>query len=470
MANEFDVYTSGFDEIRRPVRPDEEAGTSGTAISYGYVVSREKNNKLIGSRRYETAMDILQNAAVVAAGMRYFLNIVAKPKWKMVPADKSSQAKEVADFVEMCMHNMSDSWPRCVRRMAAFRFYGFGTHEWTTARDPDTGRIGYASLESRPWHTVNRWEVDPKGTILGIEQLGPLTGESFYIPRAKLVYLVDDSLTDSPEGLGLWRMLVEPFERFKSYSQIEAMGFERDLRGIPVGSAPYQAIKQMVDDGELTQDQADAITAPIERFVKMAAKSTETGIVMDSSTYLAETETGENVSAARMFDLKLLTAGGTGFADIGNAIDRCQYQMAMLCGTENMLVGSGDQGSKALSEDKTRNFSMNVDSTQMDVVSSVNKDFIPPLMLFNGIPRNLWPKAKTESAAYMDASVKAQIMASLGNAGAVTRISDPAVNDIRIEAGLHEVTKEMVSMDEMDAMNDKSKEEPSQLQKIFMQR
>src|SRR5260221_278291 len=54
------------------------------------------------------------------------------------------------------------------------------------------------------------------------------------LPRTKIMYLVDDTLTDSPEGMGLLRHCVEPAERLKEYLEQEAIGFLRDLRGIPI--------------------------------------------------------------------------------------------------------------------------------------------------------------------------------------------------------------------------------------------
>jgi hypothetical protein len=446
-------------DIKETVNPFKEMGTSGTAIQSGYVVSNERNYKARGSMRYETANDILINAAIVGAGMRFFANLVAKPKWTFDPAKdaeggrSSKEAMAVAEFVEDCLFDCSDSFPRIVRRMSAFRFYGFGTHEWTIKKRFD-GRIGFESIEARPWHTIEQWDTDDKGSIIGVVQRAPVTGETLYIPRRKLAYLVDDSFSDSPEGIGLWRHLVEPFERFKSYCKVEGMGFERDLRGIPIGRVPYTLLQKAVVDGVITEEQAKALSKPVEEFVSMSAKSTETGIVLDSSMHMTQTETGETVSNTPLFDMKLLTASGTGFADIGNAIDRVQYQMATIIGAENLLVGSGSTGSRALSEDKSRNLYLNVDGCLSDIVSAVNKDLIPILCAYNGIPCQLWPKAKTESAAYLDATTKSQILVNLSNAGAMTSIADPAVSEIRIEAGLSAATEAMMNMDSEMAMND----------------
>ena len=56
----------------------------------------------------------------------------------------------------------------------------------------------------------------PTGTVEGIWQRSPQTQEYYYIPRAKTFYLVDDTLNDSPEGMGLFRMMVQASERLKT--------------------------------------------------------------------------------------------------------------------------------------------------------------------------------------------------------------------------------------------------------------
>lgn len=454
----FDAWTSDLAAIREPIKPMQEQGVSGTPNFGGFVANNERNPKA-GSQRYDSAEDIIRNASVVASGMRFFINLVSRPKWTFMPAGEAygetptAQAKEVAQFVTYAVANMTDSWPRCVRRMAAARFYGFGIHEWTMKKDED-GQIILASLEPRPWQTIQRWDVDLKGAVLGVEQRSPEYGDGFYIPRGKFVYLVDDAFTDSPEGLGLWRHLLEPYERYKAYLQIEAMGFERDLRGIPIGYVPYKKLSQMVTSGDITQEQMDALVAPIEKFVKLAAKGKDTSACVDSSTYSAINDTGEAISTSQMFDIKLLSASGNGMADIGNAIDRIRYDMATIIGTENLLIGSGDAGSRALSENKSRDLYLNADACLNDVVSAVQRDLIPPLMIYNNIPRELWPTAKAESAAYTDPVKKSQLLVNLAQAGATTSNRDPAVSELRAEVGLSAVTEEMMSMDSLDAMND----------------
>src|SRR5690606_18061192 len=124
-------------------------------------------------------------------------------------------AQEAADFVESVMFDMETSWAKIARRASMYRFNGFGIQEWTAKRRDD-GRIGLKDIAARPCHTITRWEIDEAtGEIRGVYQTNPQTGREIFLPRGKVIYLVDDSLTDHPEGLGLFRNLVEPATRLR---------------------------------------------------------------------------------------------------------------------------------------------------------------------------------------------------------------------------------------------------------------
>ena len=96
-----------------------------------------------------------------------------------------------------------------------------------------------------------------KRQVWGVVQRNPNDGQYVYLPRQKLFYVVDDSLNASPEGLGLFRHLVEPAQRLKDYQRLEWVGFETDLRGVLVLKVPYAALRQAVADQVITQEQMD---------------------------------------------------------------------------------------------------------------------------------------------------------------------------------------------------------------------
>lgn len=412
----------------------KEIGTSGTPMSGGYVFTREKNASLVGQARYETFSDIMANVSIVAAGLRFFLGLAARPSWKIEPAkdqgDTSSDAaKAAAEFVDSVLNGMDTSMTRIVRRSGMYRFYGFGIHEWTAKRRPD-GLIGIDSIEVRPCHTIDRWDIDDNGGVRGVFQ-SDWKGGDIFIPRRKFIYLLDDTLTDSPEGLGLFRHMADPVNRLRDYERLESQGYERDLRGIPVGRAPYAEIQAKVREGVITDVQGKEMTSALESFIRLQSKDTTTGLMLDSSIIRGEGENQEVLSNTPKWDMDLLSASGGSFAEIAKAIERCRYDLAMIIGTENLLIGSTDSGSRALSDDKSKNLYLQANSTVQDIAQSFRVDLITAIWALNGLPPELMPSITPEDVAFQSVEMVAKTLRDMAAAGAVLSEDDPVIQDVR---------------------------------------
>lgn len=418
------------------VTPFKEAGTSGTAIYGGFLETKERNPKVTGEQKFVTYSDMMANVSIIAAGLRFFLNLTSRPSWKVEPAKdlpdgkSSDRAKAAAEFVEHVKNDLDANWTRIIRRSGMYRFDGFGIHEWTAKRRPD-GLIGMESIEVRPAYTIERWDTEESGSILGVMQRSPQTSEELWIPRKKFIYLLDDTLTDSPAGMGIFRQLVDPAERIQALLKLEGQGYERDLRGIPVGHAPIGEINAAVEGGVLTKEQGQSMIDGLKRFLSMQAKSQDTGLLLDSATYEGQSQDGITVSGSKKWDMSLLNAGGSGFADIGRAIERLRYDMAIIIGVENLLIGSGNSGSRALSEDKSKNLTLQANACVGDMTEAYNRDFIGAIWALNGLPDELKPSFTVEDVSFKDAEQVAKVLNEMSTAGAILAPDDPVIDEVR---------------------------------------
>lgn len=420
----------------RRVTPFSEMGTSGTAIFGGYPQVRERDARVVGQQKWITYAEVATNFSIVAAGLRYFLNLIASSSWSVEPADDSAPAREVAEFVDSVINGMASSWPRVVRRSASYRFNGFGVQEWTAKRRKEDGRVGFEDIEVRPAHTIERWDVDERGTVLGMFQLSPQTGRELYLPRKKVIYHVDDTLTDSPEGIGVLRHLVEPATRLKRYLDLEVKGYERDMRGIPVGRAPYAAIAAAADAGKITRETAKQLTLAIEAFVQTQCKDVDTSIVLDSAPYRAKSSDGEDISQVYQWGVELLSGNSSGFEDIGKAVDRLNREMARILSMEQLMLGDGSGGNRALSEDKSRSLYLNVNSTLKEIGEGLDRDTLDPICSLNGIPDELRPHLKHSDVSFRSVQEITAALRDMGAAGAMLMPDDPAIDEIRGMLGL----------------------------------
>jgi hypothetical protein len=431
---------------RQRTTPFSSVGAPGTAIWGGFIQEDEKDTSLKGLQKYVTYSDILANTSIVAGSVRFFLNLVAKAQWTVEPADDSAEAERLAELVDDMIGDMTTPWRRVVRRAAMFKFYGFGLQEWTAKRRED-GAIGFLDIEPRAQKTIERWDVDESGTVLGVVQRSPQTMREIWLPRGKLVYMVDDSLNDSPEGLGIFRHLAQTAKRQDKLQLLEGWGFETDLRGIPIARAPLTQLALMVENGELTQDQADALRAPLESFAETHIKGPELGLLLDSMTY--ETSDDKHApSNVRQFDVELLKGGNTSQEAVAAAITRMDKELARVIGTEFLMLGSDGSGSLALSKEKTHVFRESVSSTLSEMGDTFDADLIGPLWALNGWSDGLRPKLKPGQVQNKDIEEVTTALRDMATAGAPLQVNDPVINATRDLLGVPHAPEIDTDMDE----------------------
>jgi hypothetical protein len=417
------------------VKPTKTVGGMGRAVYGGFIQENETSSDLTGDKRFETYSEILANTSIVATGVRYFLNLTAKAEWSFVPAEHPEGQKYADLAEEMLTEDPRTPWHRIVRRSAMYRFYGFSIQEWTARRRED-GLITFADIAPRAQRTIKRWDIDEDtGDVLGMLQTLPQSQREVYLPRQKVMYMVDDTLEDSPTGLGIFRHLVAPAARLRRYEQLEGFGFETDLRGIPVGRGPFSELAKMVEDGDLTAADRIAIEKPMRDFIENHIKSPKLALLLDSKTYETQDET-ERASNAKQWDVELLKGGSTSFGDVATAISRVNKEMARVLGVEQLLLGDDAAGSFALSKDKTNSFFLLVDGTLREITETVTDDLLKTLWQLNGFPEEAMPTIANEAVRFQDVEQIAASLRDMASAGAVMSPDDPAIGEVRDLLGL----------------------------------
>jgi predicted ABC-type ATPase len=412
--------------------PMREMGSAGIPIFGGYIVSLERNWGWVGRQKYLTTSEMATNVSIIAAGVHYFLNLIAHPKWKVVPvSDDNPEAVKLAEFMDDVLHSMETPWERIVRRAGLYRFHGFSVQEWT-AKKRDDNKIGFKDVEQRSQYTVEQWVTKDDGSLDGVWQRSPQTNALLPIPRSKMLYLVEDTLSDSPEGVGMFRHMAEPWNRLKKYLELETLAFERDLRGTPIGRAPLTAIREALKANKITQVEANALIQGMQNFVEAQVKSTTTGMVLDSMPYTSTSVNGPQVAGVMQWGLELLQGSSNGMAELQAAIDRIQREMARIIGTESLMLGDGAGGAnRALSEDKSRNLYLTANSVLGNIAAQATKDLIEPIWLLNNFDAKLMPTLSPEDVTFKDVQQIANTLRDMATAGAILDPSDPVIDDVR---------------------------------------
>lgn len=414
---------------------------------------------LTGMRRFDEFDRMLRDVAIVGASVRLFLNLISNAIWTVNPPEdldegQQKQAQEYADQAYSDLFGMTTSWSSIVRKTAAFRLQGFAIQEWT-AKKKDDGSIGFLDVEHRPQRTIVRWNRDDGGTVESVVQRVPGRAD-VTLPRQKIVYAVDDTLTDSPEGLGLFRHLAATAQRLELFLRLEEIGFTTDLRGIPIARAPLGELRQEVTDagpeGSPARQEAEArrvsLLQPLRDFLGRHMRNEKTGVQLSSDVYMATTvDKGTSPSSTYKWALELLNGDSQSFEAMAEAVKRLNHELAMIMGTEHLLLGADGAGSLALARSKVGTFYLTVTSTLLDLLEIYDRDLLAPWSELNNVPDELRPEMGVNEISDRDIEQVLDSLSKLATAGAPLMPDDPAVGEIYDLLGL---TRPPERVDEMD--------------------
>ncbi len=329
---------------------------------------------------------------------------------------------------------LSTPWRQSVRRQLLKKFRGFSLAEMTIRRRSD-GMIVAADLLDRPQWTIYRWnKPDEQSAWLGVEQL-TRTGRTFYIERERLLYSAENTLSPTPDGVGLLRMLAEPVRVLELYQQWEGIGFQTDLRGIPLARAPIAKLREQAKTaGAKTEVEIQAYIQGQARFLLDFLlnhnKRADQGVLLDSQTFTSK-DAAQSPSAIAEWAFDLIKGASSGMPEIGTAIGRITRDIARVMCAEWLLLGGEDSGGAySMHEDKTAMFGLIVNSSLQDVADDATRDCAARLVALNGLdPETCTPRLVPEPIATGAVADACRSLMMMFQAGLNPR--DPAINILR---------------------------------------
>ena len=429
----------------RSTPANDTAGVAGLVVYDGMIENHERNFALRGDRRYITFTNLMVNVPVISAGVRFYNNLMRRAKWRVEPANDTQEARDRADFVRSVMDGMDQPWSNVVVQVASAVFYGFSINEMV-AKERADGKVGLARIASRPQFTIERWDLR-NDEIFGVVQRSPQTNRYLYIERSRLIHNVDDTMSQSPEGLGMLRHLVEPAKALRGYEILEERGFDTDLRGVPVGYAPFGELRQECDG--MTEAETNVYIANqvrhMQNFIRNYRKSIDASLLLDSGVERGTGEQGTPINA-RKWALELLRGDPTTLPELAAGIERKNREMARIMGVEMILLGSTSSGSLAMSQDKSLSFGLVVDTGLEQAAGVLQRDFLGYIADLNGWDREdgLMPTLKPEKQQFRSVQELASALQSLALAGSPLVPGDPAVNDVRDQMGISRVPEDLI--------------------------
>lgn len=341
---------------------------------YGGTFFEEFLPELRGKQGIGVYHEMSENDDIVGAILYAVEMLVRQCKWGVEPGGMTAMDREAAGFVESCMDDMQDTWIDTISEILSFLTYGWSFHEIVykrrmgRTRDPrtrskyDDGLVGWRKLPIRAQESLYQWEYDNEDNLLGMTQMPPPYYGIFTIPTEKALLFRTKSRKNNPEGRSILRNAYRPWYFKRRIQEIEGIGMERDLAGLPVLYTP-----EGVDIWDDALPGNTATRSILESMVRNIRRDEMEGVVLPYG-----------------YKLELLSSGGARQFDTNAVINRYDTRIAMTVLADFIFLGHDKAGSWALSSDKTELFAVAIGAFLDMICETFNSQGIPPLIDMNG--------------------------------------------------------------------------------------
>ena len=364
-------------------------GVSGRNTRDGNIRADEFLAELKGQRAIRKFREMRDNDSTIGAVMYATEQILRDVPYKVRPADESEEAKKSAEFVESVLKDMEHSLDDHISEAISALTYGFADFEVVYKRrgGPKTqnpkkmskysdGHIGVRKLAIRaPW-TIDRFHVDETtGDLLGIYQSVGYTGTKNYIPATKLLHYKTTTNNGDVSGRSILRNAYKSYTYLNNFQNIEAIAVEREMHGIPIGRMPSEYLSSEATDAQV------AVRQEFETLLRDLKRNEQGYGLLPSDLYV---NVDGNPTNERLMDIELISSNGKRDIDINPIIKRYQEDIARSIMAEFTMLGSGTNGSHALSKSKTSTFLKSLESYIQTIYDTINRQLLEPLWRLNG--------------------------------------------------------------------------------------
>ena len=264
------------------------------------------------------------------------------------------------------------------------------------------GKIGWRKMPMRAQDTIDHWIFDKQGGIRGCMQLAPPSYRQVVIPIEKCLLFRTQAHKNNPEGRSILRNSYRSWYFKKKIEEIEGIGLERDLAGIPIAY-----VDPAIMSAGATADQ-QAMLEAIKKLIVNVRRDTQEGIIFPR-VY--------DTTGKPLYEFELLNSGGTRQFDTTTIITRYEQRIAMTVLADFILLGHGGTGSYSLAGNKTRLFAVALES-YLDNITNVFNDYaIPKLFEINGMDTSRLPKLRHSDLETPSLQELSQYITTLAGAG-----------------------------------------------------
>lgn len=419
---------SNFDKLNL-----SEYGVTGLR-RFGPYVYEEFLRELSGTRAIKTYTEMSRNDPTIGAMLFAVKMLIRQVEWPVEKFSENPEDERRADFVKSCFDDMEWPWSHVVAEILSMLPYGWSWHEMVykvrlgpTYKEPefysahDDGLIGWRKMPIRSQDTFWQWEFNEVGDVDALIQVAPPDYRPRRIPRSKSLLFRTDPTKNNPEGYSILRNAYRPWYLKKHVENIEAIGVERDLAGMPIAWVPPEILnKEATDDQKQLLEQMKKIITNLKR-------DEQEGVVWP----LSYDEAGN-----KQFDLTLLQTAGRRQFDTTQIINRYKADMLMCVLADWLLLGHTKVGTFSVASSKTELFASAIAAWLDEICNVVNRIEIPRLFEMNGWDTRNLPKLTHGDIESSDLEELSKFVLSLAQAGAEVFPNEELQRYLMKQAGL----------------------------------
>ena len=353
-----------------------EIGVRGLERYGGYIYEEFLPN-LKMPQSLKVYKEMSSNDATIGTILFIYEQMIRRVKWTVPPVSKKRIDKQVAQFIQECMNDMSHTWIDLITEACSMFTYGWSWHELCYKyrngenRNPDKtskfndNRIGWSKIPIRSQNSWNRWIYDDNDSdkLLGMEQNAANVGKSVIIPWEKSLHFVTKPNRGNPEGESLLRRAYKAYYYKKKEEELEGIGIERNLAGLPVITPPLEAANLF----DTTNPEMVTMLNNLKTMVSNIRMDKYMGVVLPPGYTL---------------ELKS-SSSGQRQSGTNEIINRWDQRIAITLLADIIFLGSDKSGSFALADVKKSLLAYALESQLLNMANVINQFAIPRLLRLN---------------------------------------------------------------------------------------
>lgn len=330
-----------------------EIGSNALAQWSG-VIQADFLRELRGIEGYRRFNEMRLNSPIIGA-MLYAIEMAIRSVTWNYTGDGDDDPR--VEFLEEARENMRHSWNDHISEALSMLWAGYAPFEIVYRRDE--GVLVWDKFAIRGQDSIENWKLADNGDIEGFNQRTAPSYKQVFIPAEKVVLYRTKIERNNPEGLSLLRNAWIPYFYAKTVQQLEGIGIERNLAGMPVIYMPDGAT---TSESDTTSDAYKA--AKIARNLR---NDEQAGVVLPFG-----------------WKLELASSTGSKVMDTDTVIRRHESRMLMSTLAQFIALGQDRVGAQALSADQSDLWTMSVNAIADNIAETHTKQAARKLLAMNG--------------------------------------------------------------------------------------